>query len=309
MPFTLSHAAAVLPAVRREGVARGPLLASALVAGSFAPDMTYFADSAVPGGMAFGEVTHGPVGVLTVDVLIAAALVAGWLLVREPLLALVPRAWRGRAYGLARGAAWRGRPPLRLALAFWVSAVLGAVTHVGWDAFTHPGRWGTRLLPVLGEPVAGMPLYSWVQYGSSALALVAIAAFVGSALRRLPDRPVPGAVPVLSRGGRAAVLLLLALATLGGVAHRCARLREVLGDTMVLTATDYVPTALFGAGAGLLPALALYAVAARVWHGRARRRGAGPGPGRPGGPAGGRRGEPERGPSGGPRPFDPSVRR
>ncbi|WP_268838239.1 DUF4184 family protein [Streptomyces sioyaensis] len=32
MPFTLSHAAAVLPAVRRTGAARGPLVASALVA-------------------------------------------------------------------------------------------------------------------------------------------------------------------------------------------------------------------------------------------------------------------------------------
>ena len=49
MPFTLSHAAAVLPGIRRDGTARGPLLASALVAGSFAPDMTYFADTAVPG--------------------------------------------------------------------------------------------------------------------------------------------------------------------------------------------------------------------------------------------------------------------
>lgn len=40
LPFTLSHAAAVLPGLRRNGTARGPLVASALVAGSFAPDMT-----------------------------------------------------------------------------------------------------------------------------------------------------------------------------------------------------------------------------------------------------------------------------
>lgn len=58
MPFTLSHAAAVLPGIRRNGTSRGPLLASALVAGSFAPDMTYYADSAIPGAMEFGQVTH-----------------------------------------------------------------------------------------------------------------------------------------------------------------------------------------------------------------------------------------------------------
>ncbi|MGW6509475.1 DUF4184 family protein, partial [Streptomyces niveus] len=54
MPFTLSHAAAVLPGIRRNGTSRGPLLASALVAGSMAPDMTYFAATAVPAAMEFG---------------------------------------------------------------------------------------------------------------------------------------------------------------------------------------------------------------------------------------------------------------
>ncbi len=62
MPFTLSHAAAVLPGLRRNGTARGPLVASALVAGSFAPDMTYFAATAFPDAMAFGDVTHSPPG-------------------------------------------------------------------------------------------------------------------------------------------------------------------------------------------------------------------------------------------------------
>lgn len=89
MPFTLSHAAAVLPLIRRTGAARGPLVASALVAGSFAPDVTYYADTVVPGGMAFGTVTHAPAGVVTVDVLLTAVLVGGWLLVRAPLLALL----------------------------------------------------------------------------------------------------------------------------------------------------------------------------------------------------------------------------
>ena len=45
MPFTLSHAAAVLPALRRDGGGRGRLVPSVLVAGSFAPDATYYAAS------------------------------------------------------------------------------------------------------------------------------------------------------------------------------------------------------------------------------------------------------------------------
>ncbi|RST00081.1 DUF4184 family protein, partial [Streptomyces sp. WAC05374] len=100
MPFTLSHAAAVLPGIRKSGTGRGPLVASALVMGSFSPDMTYFADTVIPGAMLFGDVTHGLMGILTVDVLITAALVAVWLMVREPLLALVPGRWQGRTHAL-----------------------------------------------------------------------------------------------------------------------------------------------------------------------------------------------------------------
>lgn len=58
MPFTLSHAAAVLPAVRTDGTGRGTLVPAVLVAGSFAPDMTYYAASVLSGAMEFGDVTH-----------------------------------------------------------------------------------------------------------------------------------------------------------------------------------------------------------------------------------------------------------
>lgn len=187
MPFTLSHVAAVLPAVRRTGAARGPLVASALVAGSLAPDMTYYADSVVPGGMEFGAVTHSLRGVLTVDVLVTVALVGGWLLLREPVLALLPAVWRGRAYGLVRGRPWQPRSVSEfgaLAGRFVLSAVLGAATHVVWDAFTHPGRWGTRLVPGLGGTAGGLPVSTYLQYGTSLVASVAMAWFLWSALRR-----------------------------------------------------------------------------------------------------------------------------
>ncbi|WP_327188944.1 DUF4184 family protein [Streptomyces xinghaiensis] len=281
MPFTLSHAAAVLPVIRRTGRARGPLVASALVAGSFAPDLTYFADSVLPGAMAFGEVTHSPLGVLTVDVLLGALLAGLWLVLRDPLVGLVPPAWRGRVYGLVRGRPWRGRPVLPQALWFWVSAALGATTHVVWDAFTHADRWGVRLLPVLGEMTAGFPLYYYAQYGGSALALAGTAAFLVSAVRRSPDAALPVSVPRPGASGRLIVVVLLALCASAGAVHRCLRMNAATGWDYNLV--NYTPTAMFGAGAGLAAGLVVYTVTvrARRWWGPAgepRRTGGADGP-------------------------------
>nr|WP_256105801.1 DUF4184 family protein [Streptomyces sp. ODS05-4] len=273
MPFTLSHAAAVLPGLRRTGRARGPLVASALVMGSFAPDMTYFAASLAPDAMFFGTVTHSLAGVVTVDVLITAALVAAWLLVREPLLALLPDRVRPPVRALVRGLPWRERRPAALACWFWVSAAVGSATHVGWDLFTHADRWGTRLLPALGGTVAGVPLYTVLQYGSSAAALVLLGWFGARALRERrcgsgPGDAAAGAV-VLGRRGRGLALVLLGLCAAVGVVHRFLRYYAYWGR--IESPLDIVPTVCFGAGSGLAVGVVLYAVAVRVAAARTRR--------------------------------------
>ncbi|MFE2153455.1 DUF4184 family protein [Streptomyces lavendulae] len=271
MPFTLSHAAAVLPAVRRTGRARGPLVASALVLGSFAPDTFYFADAVVQGVMGYGAFAHSLPGVLTVDAVLTALLAGYWLLLREPLIALLPRAWRGRTYAFVRGASWRERRPAALALWFYLSAVTGSLTHVVWDSFTHADRWGTNALPWLGEPLAfGLPLYSFVQYGSSAVAAVVLLWFTATALRRLPASPVPAPVPVLGRAvtlwGAAVVAACVAV----GITLRVARFFTFFDR--IRTPLDIIPTVCFGAGGGLAVGLLLYGVLVRLLQRRERHR-------------------------------------
>ncbi|MEU8696856.1 DUF4184 family protein [Streptomyces sp. NPDC048680] len=265
MPFTLSHAAAVLPGLQRDGTGRGPLVASALVAGSFAPDITYYADTAIPGAMEFGQVTHAVWGVFTVDVLITAATVALWLLLREPLVALLPRNRQGRVYALARGARrapGRGPRDVRDGAWFVASAVIGAGTHVVWDAFTHHGRWGVRLVPVLGRDVGGYPVFQLVQYGTSALALTVLTWFTVSALRRTGEQPAPASVPALGRRARWYAVGGIGLCVLLGVVHRCVRWYTYFGH--IGTPLDIIPTACFGAGAGLAVGLVLYGVWMRL---------------------------------------------
>ncbi|MEU6893573.1 DUF4184 family protein [Streptomyces sp. NPDC046557] len=270
MPFTLSHAAAVLPAVRRTGRARGPLVASALVLGSFAPDTFYFLDAIVQGVMGYGDFTHSLLGVVTADAALTAALAGCWLLLREPLVALLPRAWRGRTYAFVRGEKWRGGRRLpALALRFYLSAVLGSLTHVVWDSFTHLDRWGTDALPALGEPLAfGLPLYSYLQYGSSALAACALLWFTVTALRRLPVSPVPPSVPSLGRAELWCAVALAVVCVGAGVTLRV--LRFFTFFDRIRTPLDIIPTVCFGAGGGLMVALLLYGTLVRL-----RRRGDG----------------------------------
>ncbi|MGW5126426.1 DUF4184 family protein [Streptomyces sp. NPDC004069] len=267
MPFTLSHAAAVLPAVRGDGTGRGRLVPSVLVAGSFAPDLTYYTAGVVPGAMEFGAVTHSFTGVFTLDVLMAWLLVAVWLLLREPLVALLPRARQRRTAALTRcGTPWtRPRPA---SVPWWyASAALGALTHVVWDAFTHHDRWGMRLFPVLGRQLAGAPVHWYLQYGGSAVAAVVIAGFLLYTLRRTPaDEPV--GVPELSVRDRRRACAVITVCAVAGAVQRTWRWWTGRGSTTAYW--ELVPTLCFGAGAGLAVGLLLYALDLRL------RRGAGP---------------------------------
>nr|WP_237536705.1 DUF4184 family protein [Streptomyces sp. SID5785] len=266
-----------MPLIRRDGSGRGRWVPSLLVAGSFAPDVTYFAASAVPGAMRFGEVTHSFWGVVTVDVPIALALVGLWRLVAGPLAGLLPARLRGRT-GAPAGRARTGIRPGAL-LWWYLSAALGALTHVVWDAFTHLDRWGMRVLPVLGEKVAGSPLYWYAQYGGSALALGVLGVFLWRALRAVPGGAAPDAA---SPADRRIALLLIGGCTAGCAALRIARwLAYVDGAGLEWQPWEIIPTLCFGAGAGLALGTVLYATVHRV-RGRRTSGSGGAGAGRDG---------------------------
>jgi hypothetical protein len=123
VPFTISHAAAVLPLQKT----RLPL--AALMIGSMSPDFAHF----LP-GLRLREFTHSIPGVFSFCWPVSLGL---WLVfvrvLEQPTLALLPDRWHARFPPSDRDISIKA-----LALAS-AAVIVGAFTHVLWDSFTHRG--------------------------------------------------------------------------------------------------------------------------------------------------------------------------
>ena len=231
MPFTAAHPAAIVP------LARGPLLLSALVAGSLAPDVPYYLyDLPHPVSARF---THTWTGSLLADVPLALVIIAGLYVVAAPAAALAPTPLRGRLAAVLPRRSW---------LSPWlpVSAWLGALTHVAWDMVTH--ERGARAPRGAGLRGAGVdPLHQALQHGSTVLGL-AVLAIVLVRWYRHATHPAPP--PGLSPAARIAVLAAASLVVAGAAVTR--------GATAL---TAYAPEALIR---GLLTRVAEGAVVGAV---------------------------------------------
>jgi hypothetical protein len=145
MPFTVSHAAAVLP-LQRFGRLSLPL--TALMIGSMAPDFGYFFSHD-----ANRQFTHSFAS------LAYFALPAGlgiWLfyvaILEKATITLLSDRWHTRF-------AHTDRITPALVARAAVAIVLGAFTHILWDAFTHRATFATDAFPFLLQPT---PVASWM---------------------------------------------------------------------------------------------------------------------------------------------------
>ncbi len=145
MPLTLSHPAAAAPlwpVLRR---LRLPLTAFAI--GAMSPDFEYFIRLRT-----LGLWGHSFVGLFVFCLPAGLVVLAGWeLLAKEPTLDLL--GFSDDRWTVRRDPTWWGRAV--------VAMLIGAVTHVVWDSFTHAGRWGVRHVPALAALTAsvnGRPL-------------------------------------------------------------------------------------------------------------------------------------------------------
>ena len=205
MPFTPSHAVVALPFIRT------PLVPAAVAVGAMAPDLPLFVRG-VP--LHYGR-THD-LAWLPVTIVLGLALLLLWRCALRPsarelspswLAARLPCEWdRGAARALRDtmgvsairepGGSPRRNVPWRSLLVLVLSLAIGVVSHIVWDLFTHEGRAGVALVPVLAEPWGPLAGFRWLQHGSSILGLSIIVIWMLVWLvRRRPTASVSRLLP------------------------------------------------------------------------------------------------------------------
>lgn len=182
MPWTFAHPAAILPL---RSLCPRWLSLPALVLGAIGPDLGYHFAL-----FDWASFCHTPLGIVSGCLpqgLVLLALLTRWHRLLTVLLPAPHRQlFRTQLQPAAHAAPW-------LAVAVW-SLLLGAATHVIWDAFTHAGRWGVLLLPGLNEPLFSavgrqFRVFNLLQHLSTAVGLAALALAYRRCLCRQPPPP------------------------------------------------------------------------------------------------------------------------
>lgn len=216
MPFTLAHAAAALPFRQTR------LVFSAVIVGTFGPDLEYFVRFAPTGG--FGHTLTG-MFLLTLPL----CLIVLWLFhkfVKLPVTSLLADSTRGRVMAALDDVPFKGVKPFVTVV---LSILVGAATHIFWDSFTHPTTWlyahWSFLHHVIYLPFLGPVGYYKVLQHASTLAGLAFLLHWYRNWRQLPTCSLQEAFPrVLPRSKAINIAVILGIiATVGALVRATIR--------------------------------------------------------------------------------------
>lgn len=181
MPFTFSHPAIVLPLAY---LSPRWISVTGLVVGSLTPDFEYFLRMRIN-----TQFSHENWGVLWFDLPLGLLLTFVFhQIVRNPLLANAPHFLKARFTHL-QSFDWLNHFRHHW-LAIIGSIMIGAISHLFWDRFTHEHAYFVDLIPVLNEQVVYHPYsFTWyrvVQHTSTLIGAITIIWVI----YKLPTQPV-----------------------------------------------------------------------------------------------------------------------
>ncbi len=205
MPFTFSHPVAAVP-FRRWG-----LNLSALIVGSMAPDFEYFLR--LSASSHFGHTLPGlflfcvPAGLLALWVFHAIS--------KYPMFSLFPVTHQERLVKHLDSFSYRSVKEFRIII---ISLLIGAVTHIVWDAFTHSYGWAVQQFPVLSLPLlttsqGTLRIYKVLQHSGFVGMLILLYWYL-KWMKNAPKFPVPR---LFQLSGITKIAIILSLGGLAGI--------------------------------------------------------------------------------------------
>jgi Domain of unknown function (DUF4184) len=219
MPFTLSHPAAVIP------FARTRLNFPGLVVGSMSPDFIYLV-TLRPNG----ELTHTLPGIFLYCLPAGLLVLLICHLLSRPLMSMLP--FPAPQYRIDSIKMFSLQAVRRLAL-ISLSVVIGAFTHVAWDAFTHEKGWIVQFLPILNMTVFDLgfdkvPLARILHHASSAIGALCLMVWTRNQMRRKIGKSgtAGAAEPLWGRNFRV-TLLWVSVSAVAGLLYAWAQGRPI----------------------------------------------------------------------------------
>jgi hypothetical protein len=181
---------------------------TALMVGSMAPDFGYFFSHD-----ASRQLTHSFSGLFLFALPVGLAVWLFYVAVLEKAtITLLSDRWHTRfAHTDALTAPLIGRAA--------VAVILGAVTHILWDAFTHRGTFATNTFPALAGSTPGfgwLPIYHLL-HGLSSVAGLVILALWARGLHRQPAKSLLRPYKISERARTGALSFLILGSLLAGL--------------------------------------------------------------------------------------------
>ncbi|TRX39497.1 DUF4184 family protein [Flavobacterium restrictum] len=175
MPFTFSHPAIILPFLKEK-----KLSATGLIIGSLCPDFEYFIRMKVQ-----SDCSHTFLGLfffnLPVGLLFALVF---HQIIKKPFIENLPLFFQNKLT-LLKSTKWMDYLKTNF-LNVLLSILIGAISHVLWDSFTHKSGYFVAQIPFLRLQINSIPLYKIMQHLSSLIGMIFIL-YYGY---KLPDNKV-----------------------------------------------------------------------------------------------------------------------
>ena len=173
MPFTFAHPLAILPLGIREN---RYLDFTALIFGSMAPDFEYFIHFRpyqLHGHTLLGQLYYNLPLVLIISLI--------WhYIIKEQVILNLPAPYCTHYLYLTKKR-WRIKSA-RSFVVFISSALIGMLTHLLWDSFTHIEGYFVTQIAILSYSISLMnykiPLYKVLQHGSTLIGLIIIMVYL-----------------------------------------------------------------------------------------------------------------------------------